>query len=270
MCARQPHRKHITATAAATPDWMQTEGGSGERRERERGKERTYRPCQIKPWGPGQWRPFLHYKYAALLQVRVWCLELWTTDCTSPSQEILILSQACHYASGGCWPQTGLQRCPFQTKEEQSEEQVWGKNICLLSLFKEICATGLVMLYPKDSFKLSTKGAACMFGSGKEWKWKLEWPWRSWLLRGPKASTMFKLHHCAPVCVGFSLFCGVDVSWNKSSGFKGRLTRLRKSNLRASALKTCLKIGLRHAYMSIETDSTVVLLLVTLGPPNTT
>ncbi len=117
----------ITA-AAATPDWMQAEGGV----ERgERGKERAYRPCQIKPWGSGQWRPFLHYKYAVLLPVQVWCLELWTSDCTSLAQEILIRSQACHYAPGGCWPQTGLQRCPFQTKEEQSEEQVWGKNILL-------------------------------------------------------------------------------------------------------------------------------------------
>lgn len=54
-----------------------------ERRERERGKGKEQEspgPHQIKPCGPGLGRHPIHYKYAALLEVRVWWLGLETYE----------------------------------------------------------------------------------------------------------------------------------------------------------------------------------------------
>lgn len=90
----------VTSAAAAATLSREREGrgrkGKGERKRRGKGKEKERRgerervregkekenpgPRQIKPCGPGLGRHPIHYKYAALLEVRVWWLGLGTYE----------------------------------------------------------------------------------------------------------------------------------------------------------------------------------------------
>ncbi len=81
ICVSQPHGKHfyhccchfrLNASVGVGGVWRERQGES-------------VQALPNKAMGPRQWQPFQHYKYAVLLPVRVWCLELRTSDCTSPA-----------------------------------------------------------------------------------------------------------------------------------------------------------------------------------------
>lgn len=107
LCVSAGQTGNVPASAAATPHCKRREDRAGTK-QRARKQEVEYGPRQIKPWGPGVGWPLALYKYAGLLPIRVWCLELCNSTRTSPAQENLIHTQAFSHATSGRRPQTGL------------------------------------------------------------------------------------------------------------------------------------------------------------------